>query len=167
MPVECEIKYLEFVKIILPSVMVVLGWVVVYNIQRASVLKQEARKDLRSRLDKLDDDLNSLRVFCIDYYTNVEKGFELSIQIRFVFEDIRRQSYILSNNFLKGLEKKKLSDCLKNLGKSATGGSFESKARLALDSNDEQLNSLFNSSAQLITLFENGFFLAYPPVVKS
>lgn len=165
MPIECGPNNLELIKIILPSVMVVLGWVVVYRIQRSSAAKQDARKDLRTRLDKLDEDLKSLRDLCIDYYTDEKKGFELSTQIKFIFEDIRRQSYILSNNFLKKLERKKLNDILKNISKSATGGSFESKSRVALDSNDLQLNSLFNSSAQLITLFEDGFFHAYPPAV--
>ena len=166
MPGECNPTYLELVKIILPSVMVVIGWIVVYRLQRKSNLKQDARKDLRARLDKLDSDLKCLRDFCIDYYTDEKKGFEVSTQVKVVVEDIRRQSYILSNNFLKDVEKPKMGTYLKNLHKAATGGTFESKVRLPLDSNDLQLNSLFISSAQLLTLFEDGFFRTYPPVVE-
>jgi hypothetical protein len=67
-PADCGVTSLEVTKIVLPSVMVVLGWFVVFNLQKRAAAKQETRKDLRSRLDRLDDDLIKLRESCIEYY---------------------------------------------------------------------------------------------------
>lgn len=161
---ECDVPILEIVRILFPSILVVSGWFVVYKLQRGAVAKQDTRKDLRARLDRLDEDLIKLRDKCIEYYTDSDSGFELSTQIKVIGDDIRRQSLILSDQFLKRLKREKMTTCLINVLTTATGGNFESKARVALKSNDLQLNKLFHNSALLITMFEEGFFSSYPPV---
>lgn len=160
---ECNTTMLELIRIILPSTLVIIGWFVVYQLQRAAISKQDTRKDLRVRVDQLDADLKKLRDTCIDYYTDTTKGPELSTQIKVVTEDIRRQALILSDHFLKNVERAKMMGCLVNLFMAATGGKFESRTRVALTSSDVQLNKLFHNSALLITIFEEGFFEAYPP----
>lgn len=161
---NCEIGYLEYIKVVLPSLLVVVGWFVVYQLQKKSALRQDTRKDLRARVDRLEEDLRSLSEKCIEYYTDTSKGFETSTQIKVLADDIRRQSLLLSTNFLKNIERSKITNALINLITSATGGKFESANRAALKSNDKQLSQLFQSSAALITLFEDRFFEAYPPV---
>jgi hypothetical protein len=161
--INCDSTTLEIIKIALPASLVVLGWYVVYSLQRSAHDAQETRKDLRARLDRLDADLVKLRDKCIEYYSDPTKGFELSTQIKVVSEDVRRQSLLLSSKFLTNLEKSKLTGCLINVLMSATGGKFESKTRVALKSSDPQLSNLFQYSAQLIVMFEDGFFKHYPP----
>jgi hypothetical protein len=87
----------------------------------------------------------------------------VSTQIKVLIEDIRRQSQVLSSKFLKDVAVQKMNQILVDIVGAATSGSFESKSRVALNKYDMQLAKLFQSSARLITLFEDGFFRAYPP----
>lgn len=163
MPADCGVTALEVVKIVLPSVMVVLGWVVVFKLQKKATSRQETRKDLRARLDRLDENLIKLRDSCIEYYTDASKGLELSTQIKVVTEDIRRESQLIAGKFFKEFEVAKMNQLLVEVVNSATSGSFESKTRVALTKYDMQLTKLFQASAKLVTLFEDKFFSVYPP----
>jgi len=159
-----EVGLLEYARVLLPSLLVIAGWFVVYSLQKQAALRQDTRKDLRARIDRLEGDLRGLNEKCIEYYTDSTKGFETSTQIKVLTDDIRRQSLILSKNFLVNIGGSKVNDGLINLMTAATGGKFESANRISLKSNDRQLSQLFQSTARLITLFEDGFFAAYPPV---
>lgn len=160
---ECNNSILEIIRIVLPSTLVIVGWFVVFKLQSGAVKKQETRKDLRARLDRLNDDLIKLQEKCIEYYTDPQKGFELSTQIKMINDDVRRQTQILTERFLKNIQKSKVNKYLLQLMTAATGGKFESRVRVALKSSDVQLNNLIINSALLITEFEGSFFEAYPP----
>lgn len=157
----------EVARLVVPSVLVVIGWLVVARLQRLAYAKQETRKDLRTRLDQLDEDLRKLRDLCIEYYTDINKGAEVSTQIKVTVEDIRRQADLLSRYFLKDVERTKMLDCMIKLMNAATGGKFESRNRIALKSYDPQLTALFNYSAAFLEIFEDGFFTAYPPALPA
>jgi len=155
---------LEIARIVIPACLVVIGWVVVNSMQRSGAKKQETRKDLRSRLDALEEDLRDLRGKCIEYYTDATKGPELSIPIRVTVEDVRRQTLLLKNHFFREIDQERVQDSLSAIMRSATGGSFESKSRKSLSSYDAQLTSLFYQSGTLLDTFEKKFLETYRPV---
>lgn len=153
---------LELAKIIIPSVLVVVGWVVVHFLQRAATSKQELRKELRAGLDSLREDIRELRQSCIAYFVAGDEQPDTPVGIRVLFDDLRRQSMSLSHVLLDTGNQERIYNALTNLGQNATGGGFETRNRKKLSPYDSQLQAIFSHGTTLLNCLEDGFAQKYP-----
>lgn len=156
--------WFDIAKLAIPSLVVVIGWKVVYGLQRKAAGHQETRKDLRARIDRLETKLQSLCEKCSEYYVDTSKGSETAIPIKLAVEDIRRQTQIVLDHFFTTKNRQRTLDIVIDLTNAATGGSFESRSRKPLGAYDPQLTNLFNKASELINQFEGYFLEQYPPI---
>ena len=153
---------LELAKIIVPSVLVVVGWVVVHFLQRAASSKQELRKELRADLDALRENVRDLRKTCIAYFVAGDEQADTPVVMRVLFDDLRRQSMDLAIVLLAPSDRERAYNALTHLGQNATGGPFETKNRKKLSPYDKQLQAIFSHGTTLVSCLEEGFTKKYP-----
>lgn len=74
----------------------VIGWVVTHNLTKS----RECRKELRTKLDNLLREVNSIKNFSIDYFfeNEIDKRIPIEQKIYSVFEDLNAISDDLKNN---------------------------------------------------------------------
>lgn len=156
----CE--WFDIAKTAVPSVLVIVGWGVVYFLQRRSAARQELRKELRAGLDLIRKDVRDLREMCISYFVGLDSEPDTPVNIRVLFDDLRRQSLSISSALLEHNEREQVKEALTLLGQNATGGSFETRDRKKLSPYDPQLQRIFGSGSKLLGCLEDGFEKKYP-----
>lgn len=153
-----EVKiFFEFLKILITSGVVILGWKVVHAQQRKSASDQELRKELRAKLDAVHEDIRQLRQDCISYYVADAPRPDLPVVIRVLTDDIREKSVSLSRAIMDKNGVNGIYDTLSDLINSATGGAFETKKRQAVSIYDPKLNAVFNNGAKLASTLDRAY----------
>jgi hypothetical protein len=153
-----DIKFwLEVFKICLTSAVVVIGWIVVYKLQRKSAADQELRKELKAKLDGIHEDIKQLRADCISYYVTQEPKPDLPVAIRVLADDIRENSISLSRAIMDQNSVGNVYDILADLVNNATGGNFETKKRTPMSPHDPKLNAVFFVGAKLTSVLNRAY----------
>jgi hypothetical protein len=147
----------EIARLVIPSVLVVIGWWVVFSIQKKNTSDQEFRKELRAKLDAVHDDIRQLRQNCIDYYVAETPRPDLPVVIRVLTDDIREKSVALSKAIMDKNGLDRVYDTLSDLIGSATGGAFETKKRQPVNIYDPKLNAVFNNGAKLAWTLDRAY----------
>lgn len=151
----------EIARLVIPSVLVIIGWLVVFNQQKKNNFNQEFRKEIKEKLDELHEDIRQLRQDCIDYYVAEAPRPDLPVVIRVLTDDIREKSVTLSKSIMDQNGLNGVYDTLSELVNSATGGVFETKKRQPVSMYDPKLNAVFNNGAKLASTLDRAYQAKY------
>lgn len=111
-------KLYYVLQILVPAILIIAGWIVVYK----NSLKIEARKEAREFVDQMDSLIDGLQEKIVTYYTNNNAHIgSLSASIKADFQLISHYLFIIQGMGIRFTR----SDVLTNYRKSATGGFFE------------------------------------------
>ena len=136
--------------------LVVLGWVVVSGGND----KREQRKEIRTLINEISSDLNSLHTMCVNYYTSAPGGAEesLSIQIKTSIDAIEKKVNLLARQNRKF----SITSKVVRLRRVATGNTnFESSARVSLNYRDRLFLSIYSACQNIRDGLEQEFITSY------
>ena len=149
----------EMLKIGLPSLLVVAGWLVAYFLQNRMAHNLQSRKDVRDGLTLLKSGIKDFNDCCIEYYTVADKSY-LSVRITSDFDAITKD--VLRVTISLPVDSSRIELMLAEISMALTGGDFQTKSR----SKRSLLDSSFSSSANrfnlILSTLEEGYHKKYP-----
>ena len=149
---------LELLKIGLPSVLVVAGWIVAYILQNRMAHSLQSRKDIRDGLTLLKSTIKNFNECYIEYCTNIDKSY-LAVRITSDFDAISKDVLRAAKSL--PIDSSRIMGMLVEISMSLTGGDFQTKRRGKkdlLDSNFARSADKFNL---ILAILEDGYHEKY------
>jgi hypothetical protein len=149
----------EMLKIGLPSLLVVAGWVVAYFLQNRMAHNLQSRKDVRDGLTLLKSSIKDFNDCCVEYYTVIEKSY-LSVRITSDFDAITKD--ILRATKSLPVDSSRIELMLAEISMALTGGDFQTKIRSRRSLPDSSFSYSANRFNLILSTLEEGYHKKYP-----